>query len=77
MGPGAAYYPAVSLAFGEKLQANFGSLPFKYPITNFSPIQQPPVGHTLRANQLLHWLFRITSLPSIKLSAKVKSVIFG
>ncbi|XP_046661819.1 E3 ubiquitin-protein ligase RNF123 isoform X1 [Homalodisca vitripennis] len=61
LGPGCAYYPAVSLAYEEKLQANFGSTPFKYPISPYLPAQQPPTGAVLRAEQLFHWFQRITT----------------
>jgi hypothetical protein len=31
LGPGYAYFPAVSLSLGESLRANFGATPLKYP----------------------------------------------
>ncbi|WOL11534.1 hypothetical protein Cni_G20297 [Canna indica] len=42
MGPGAGYYPAISLSDGERCDLNFGAHPFKYPIAGFLPIQAPP-----------------------------------
>ncbi|XP_054277934.1 E3 ubiquitin-protein ligase RNF123-like [Macrosteles quadrilineatus] len=65
-GPGCVYYPAVSLAFEEKIQANFGALPFKYPVDGYEPAQQPPAAAVLRTNQLLHWLFRASTIPKYK-----------
>ncbi|KAH9496305.1 hypothetical protein Btru_010563 [Bulinus truncatus] len=32
VGPGYAYFPAVSLSFTESVQANFGALPLRYPL---------------------------------------------
>lgn len=37
-----AYFPAVSLSYGERCTFNFGSKPFAYPIENFLPLQAPP-----------------------------------
>ena len=31
LGPGYAYFPAVSLASSENLRANFGATPLRYP----------------------------------------------
>ena len=36
MGPGYAYFPAVSLSFAESIRANFGALPLKYPFNMHS-----------------------------------------
>lgn len=33
LGPGYAYFPAVSLAASENLRANFGATPLRYPET--------------------------------------------
>ncbi len=33
LGPGMAYFPAVSLSLGENLRANFGATPLRYPLT--------------------------------------------
>ncbi len=38
-GVGIAYFPALSLSFGEKCYLNFGSRPFEYPVDNFLPLQ--------------------------------------
>ncbi|XP_028966775.1 E3 ubiquitin-protein ligase RNF123 [Galendromus occidentalis] len=37
-GPGYAYFPAVSLSFGENLVANFGTSRFRYPVDGYSPL---------------------------------------
>ena len=34
LGPGYAYFPAVSLAASENLRANFGATPLRYPCMN-------------------------------------------
>lgn len=33
LGPGYAYFPAVSLSLGESLRANFGATPLRYPFS--------------------------------------------
>lgn len=33
LGPGCAYYPAVSLSLNENLRANFGATPLRYPFS--------------------------------------------
>lgn len=42
MGPGAGYYPAISLSQGERCDINFGARPFRYPIEGYLPLQAPP-----------------------------------
>lgn len=37
-GPGLAYFPAVSLSYGERCYMNFGSRPFKYPVQDYLPL---------------------------------------
>lgn len=53
-GPGFAYFPAVSLSFGENLVANFGSSRLRYPIEGYLPLVAIP--NTSRA-QLVTVLF--------------------
>nr|CAD7194583.1 unnamed protein product [Timema douglasi] len=62
IGPGRAYFPAVSLAYTENLVANFGSTPFKYPVPGFEPIQQAPHQDLAKAEKLCHWLYRLLML---------------
>lgn len=38
--PGIAYFPAVSISYGEKCSLNFGSRPFQYPLEGYAPLQQ-------------------------------------
>ncbi|XP_023937452.2 E3 ubiquitin-protein ligase RNF123-like [Bicyclus anynana] len=52
-GSGLAYFPAVSLAMQEHLYANFGHLPFIFPVEGYAPIQAAPIRECLRANILL------------------------
>ncbi|GAB2279360.1 hypothetical protein Dimus_014002 [Dionaea muscipula] len=59
--PGAGYFPAISLSQDEKCDLNFGSRPFKYPITGFLPLQSPPPVNTL-SSQLLQCLWRLVEL---------------
>eukprot|EP00276_Gloeochaete_wittrockiana_P003553 CAMPEP_0184658454 /NCGR_PEP_ID=MMETSP0308-20130426/25442_1 /TAXON_ID=38269 /ORGANISM="Gloeochaete witrockiana, Strain SAG 46.84" /LENGTH=1254 /DNA_ID=CAMNT_0027097437 /DNA_START=197 /DNA_END=3961 /DNA_ORIENTATION=+ len=37
----AAYFPAISLSYGERSLLNFGTLPFIYPVQSYSPFQSP------------------------------------
>ncbi|XP_046387656.1 E3 ubiquitin-protein ligase RNF123-like isoform X2 [Ischnura elegans] len=62
MGRGAAYFPAVSMAFSESLVANFGATPFRHPIPGFEPIQQPPRKKLAHGQVLLQWLSRLICL---------------
>ncbi|KAJ4433729.1 E3 ubiquitin-protein ligase RNF123 [Periplaneta americana] len=62
MGPGMAYFPAVSLAFTENLVANFGSTPMRYPVPGFQPIQEAPFRNVAKAEQLCNWLSQLLML---------------
>jgi Kip1 ubiquitination-promoting complex protein 1 len=62
LGPGMAYFPAVSLAFTEKVVANFGSTPLKYPVPGFEPIQKAPLYGVTKAEQLCKWLLQLLTL---------------
>ncbi|XP_063833889.1 E3 ubiquitin-protein ligase RNF123-like [Ostrinia nubilalis] len=48
-GSGLAYFPAVSLAMQEHLYANFGHVPFVFPVEGFAPLQAAPVKDCTRA----------------------------
>lgn len=65
MGPGFGYYPAISLAQGERCELNFGSRPFKYPIEGYLPIQAPS-SVTSFATQLLRCLSRLLDMQRIE-----------
>lgn len=62
MGPGMAYFPAVSLAYNENLVANFGATPFRYPVDGYSPLQEQPDKEVVEAQKLFSWLEKITQL---------------
>ena len=36
---GLAYFPTVSLSYGEKCYLNFGGFPFQYPVEDYHPLQ--------------------------------------
>ena len=38
-GPGCAYFPAVSLSYGERIRLNFGSTPLLFPQSTYLPVQ--------------------------------------
>ncbi|XP_045505576.1 E3 ubiquitin-protein ligase RNF123-like [Colias croceus] len=81
-GSGLAYFPAVSLAMQEHLYANFGHVPFVFPIDGYAPLQAAPTRDCVRASLLfksvdaiLDELTRLSDLspPVIVKSSKVKS----
>lgn len=41
-GRGIAYFPAISLSQNERVQINFGALPFRHPTRNYLPIDDKP-----------------------------------
>uniref|UniRef100_A0A8C9TBS4 Ring finger protein 123 n=1 Tax=Scleropages formosus TaxID=113540 RepID=A0A8C9TBS4_SCLFO len=51
MGPGIAYFPAISLSFKESVAFNFGSRPLRYPFQY--QLSDPPTADLLKANRLL------------------------
>ncbi|XP_026728295.1 E3 ubiquitin-protein ligase RNF123-like isoform X3 [Trichoplusia ni] len=51
-GAGLAYFPAVSLAMQEHLYANFGHVPFVFPVDGFAPLQAAPTRECSRATLL-------------------------
>ncbi|XP_064483653.1 E3 ubiquitin-protein ligase RNF123-like isoform X2 [Ornithodoros turicata] len=59
VGPGLAYFPAVSLAYREQLVANFGATPLRYPVDGYSPLERLPQGQLEKAHILLGWTKRI------------------
>lgn len=63
-GPGAALFPAASLAFNDSLTANFGSSPFRHPVTGYKPLQQKPKIQLVQANYLLQYLVNLARILS-------------
>ncbi|CAC5401067.1 unnamed protein product [Mytilus coruscus] len=56
LGPGYAYFPAVSLAASENLRANFGATPLRYPVEGYRPLQDPPTDDIAKAWYLLDYM---------------------
>nr|XP_033782410.1 E3 ubiquitin-protein ligase RNF123 [Geotrypetes seraphini]XP_033782411.1 E3 ubiquitin-protein ligase RNF123 [Geotrypetes seraphini]XP_033782413.1 E3 ubiquitin-protein ligase RNF123 [Geotrypetes seraphini]XP_033782414.1 E3 ubiquitin-protein ligase RNF123 [Geotrypetes seraphini] len=56
MGPGMAYFPAISLSFKESVAFNFGSRPLRYPMEGYCPLQDPPSADLQKVYQLLGFL---------------------
>ncbi|XP_073962902.1 E3 ubiquitin-protein ligase RNF123-like [Choristoneura fumiferana] len=82
LGTGIAYFPAVSLAMQEHLYANFGHVPFVFPVEGFAPLQMSPARECARAailfksvDALLEELSRLSDLrtPLSAKSSKAKS----
>uniref|UniRef100_A0A4W5KCQ4 Ring finger protein 123 n=1 Tax=Hucho hucho TaxID=62062 RepID=A0A4W5KCQ4_9TELE len=61
MGPGIAYFPAISLSFKESVAFNFGSRPLRYPVEGYLPLQNPPTADLLRAHKLLGYIKTVLS----------------
>ncbi|KAI3431099.1 uncharacterized protein J3R85_008020 [Psidium guajava] len=61
MGPGAGYYPAISLSQGERCDINFGARPFRYSVEGYLPLQAPPSTNIL-ASRLLHYFSRFLDM---------------
>lgn len=62
-GPGLAYFPAVSLSYGESCQMNFGAAPFKFPVEDYKPLQDPPFSDVAKAMELTSCLERLLPAP--------------
>ncbi|XP_036415863.1 E3 ubiquitin-protein ligase RNF123 isoform X2 [Colossoma macropomum] len=61
MGPGVAYFPAISLSFKESVAFNFGSRPLRYPVEGYLPLQDPPTADLIKANRLLGYMKTVLS----------------
>ncbi|XP_013421955.1 E3 ubiquitin-protein ligase RNF123 [Lingula anatina] len=57
-----AYFPSVSLSFGENIRVNFGATPLKYPIEGYRALQAPPTVNVTKAWTLLSWVDRLLPL---------------
>lgn len=58
-GPGLVYFPAVSLAFGENLVANFGATPLRHPVEGYRPLEKLDPREAERAWTLVRWVKRL------------------
>ncbi|XP_053509381.1 E3 ubiquitin-protein ligase RNF123 [Ictalurus furcatus] len=61
MGPGIAYFPAISLSFKESVAFNFGSRPLRYPVEGYHPLQDPPTADLFKAKRLLGYMKNVMS----------------
>lgn len=76
LGPGLAYSPAVTLAYGESLTTNFGAIPLRYLVEGYQPLEAILLLNIWKANLMLDWLFTLdpfristdTSLAAIELT---------
>ncbi|CAN9512237.1 unnamed protein product [Ophioblennius macclurei] len=62
MGPGVAYFPAISLSFKESVAFNFGSRPLRYPVEGYMPLQNPPTSDLMKAQKLLGYIKNVLSI---------------
>ncbi|XP_052759177.1 E3 ubiquitin-protein ligase RNF123-like [Galleria mellonella] len=76
-GAGLAYFPSVSLAMQEHLYANFGHVPFVFPVDGYAPLQAPPNKECARASLLFKYLDalldELTHLTELKTPVTAKS----
>lgn len=61
-GPGVAYFPAASLAYGENIVTNFGATPFQYLVEGYSPLQLQSTINNSKTDLILGWLNNVLSL---------------
>eukprot|EP01098_Paradermamoeba_levis_P001937 TRINITY_DN1223_c0_g2_i2.p1 TRINITY_DN1223_c0_g2~~TRINITY_DN1223_c0_g2_i2.p1 ORF type:complete len:353 (-),score=121.72 TRINITY_DN1223_c0_g2_i2:628-1686(-) len=61
---GYAYFPTISLSYGERCEFNFGGRPLEYPIEGFSPLQPPPPQWSAAKYLLQCWRTLLESSPS-------------
>ncbi|XP_051874482.1 E3 ubiquitin-protein ligase RNF123 [Pristis pectinata] len=62
LGPGVAYFPAISLSFKESVAFNFGSRPIRYPMEGYRPMQDPPEADLTKAHKLLGYLKNVFTI---------------
>jgi len=65
-GSSCAYFPAVSLSYGEVIQMNFGATPFRYAIADYKPLQDKPEVEISKALELFGAINRLLPAPSRK-----------
>lgn len=53
------YHPIVTLIASESVRVNFGSLPFRYPINGYQPLQAAPSVKYIQTSLCLQWLTRV------------------
>lgn len=61
-GPGITYFPAVSLGYNQSLQANFGNMPFRYPVEGFMPLMARPIADLQKSEVLLNYLTNLSGV---------------
>ena len=74
--PSVAYFPAISLSFGEALLVNFGATPLRFPVAGFRPLQAPPSDvELLRGSFIMHSWFHVVE--RIHLSRSLAANVSG
>ncbi|GLC37744.1 hypothetical protein PLESTM_000643800 [Pleodorina starrii] len=53
MQPHLAYFPAVSLSYGERCELNYGAQPLLYPVSGYQPLQAAPPPNAVAASSYL------------------------
>lgn len=55
-GPNITFFPGVSLGYNQSVQANFGNVPFKYPVAGYMPLMAKPLLSLEKAELLFNYL---------------------
>ena len=63
-GQNISYFPAISLAYNERIIVNFGSSRFKYAIEGYQPLEIQNQFEIIKSNMLIEWLFNLILLKS-------------
>ncbi len=74
LGPGCAYFAAVSLSHNENLRANFGSTPLRYPLEGYRPLQDPPAPDVIKARLLFTYMDRL--LPLLMTAGHTQVIVY-
>lgn len=59
MGPGIVYFPTVSLAYSEKLSANFGLTSMRYQVNGYQTLEQAPLHQVQKSKILFDWFEKL------------------
>lgn len=82
LGPGMAYFPALSLSDRERCRLNFGSTPFAHPVTGYSALQTPNTTAVSKMEYLMTALKRllvneteVARVSNLQCSERLESVL--
>lgn len=70
-GQGIALFPGFSLAFNDKVTANFGGTPFRHPVDGYEPMQSRPEALLHNADFLLQPIINLARIISMEKQREV------